>query len=712
MTRPTDADVDGLSRIYQASWKGATFDWQGPHVGYIVRVTPKGYVPEPLPRFDSLSDQQLVALLESPSQVRTLEAQRTLIRRTLSPETRAALLQLAGSAQKPLEARVAALYALSQRIVAANPPADLLESIAPLAADPALQRFVLRAAGDAALNRAPGTQGPAPAAWFANGLQSRDARTRLEALIGAARQGLTSLAPQMAPLLGDEDPVVAHTAVRALALLKADAACFALLDTMGSTEAQRRGALQSLMRIHEERVVSGLTERIGRTPGGDLRTGLLAALCRLHFKEADWKGDSWGTRPDTRGPYYEPAAWAQTPRIAETLKAVLAKSSPAEAGSLVALLNRNRIQFNEALTRILSLAEKDAGLVPDAVAQLAQADSIPENAGPILVAAASNPDSTPSTLSQAIAAIAKTDRADSWKAALKGLAILQKAKGSGKEQDSGRESFLNSPKLENVHQLMEAEATAVGTEEALWADAALLALAKRTNGSPEAREMSLKFLDAGWETPKRRIQILQAAARSRLHTIDAKILASLSDPDKNVSAAAKQAAGALRLKPKEDNTPRVGTLAPEQALKAVLEAKGDAATGEQVFARANCALCHTISQDQPQKGPYLGNIAQTYQRPDLAANILDPNRTIAQGFATQLVSLKDGSTQMGFITNESGDRITLRNAASQEFTWTKEQIASRQTLPNSVMPPGLMAGFSIQEFASLLEYLEALAKKK
>ena len=42
MTRPTDPDVDAMSRIYQASWKGATFNWEGANGGYIVRVTPKG----------------------------------------------------------------------------------------------------------------------------------------------------------------------------------------------------------------------------------------------------------------------------------------------------------------------------------------------------------------------------------------------------------------------------------------------------------------------------------------------------------------------------------------------------------------------------------------------------------------------------------------------------------------------------------------------
>ena len=41
MSRPTDADVDGLSNIYQASWIGpASFSWKGPEHGYIARVTP------------------------------------------------------------------------------------------------------------------------------------------------------------------------------------------------------------------------------------------------------------------------------------------------------------------------------------------------------------------------------------------------------------------------------------------------------------------------------------------------------------------------------------------------------------------------------------------------------------------------------------------------------------------------------------------------
>jgi putative heme-binding domain-containing protein len=66
---------------------------------------------------------------------------------------------------------------------------------------------------------------------------------------------------------------------------------------------------------------------------------------------------------------------------------------------------------------------------------------------------------------------------------------------------------------------------------------------------------------------------------------------------------------------------------------------------------------------------------------------------------------------MGFVTDESGDKLTIRDITSKEFTFEKTKITSRSTLPTSMMPPGLMAGFTIREFASLLDYLESLSKK-
>src|SRR5205823_14817198 len=39
MSRPTGITVDGESRLYIASWRGASYTYAGPNVGYVIRVT-------------------------------------------------------------------------------------------------------------------------------------------------------------------------------------------------------------------------------------------------------------------------------------------------------------------------------------------------------------------------------------------------------------------------------------------------------------------------------------------------------------------------------------------------------------------------------------------------------------------------------------------------------------------------------------------------
>ena len=471
-------------------------------------------------------------------------------------------------------------------------------------------------------------------------------------------------------------------------------------------------ATQMLMAFHDLRATNALIERFGKATDPALRQGILAALCRLHFKEGEWKGDSWGTRPDTRGPYYQPEAWSETPKIAVALKDALAKASPEEAAFLVKELNRNRIQFNEAQKRILELAKKDPKVLPELAAQLAGAEEIPAEAVPLLVGLVRQIAPVgPAPLSQAIIALSKTDSADGVSATLAALEPLKKLPDSGKDYDAALAAFLNAPKLENHHQLVEQIAEKGEWPVSMYANAALLNLANRKTGSPESIQLTQKALDKGWADPKHRKFIIDAISASKHMPSAAKVLAALDDPDAEVKGAAERAAKAMRIPKIEDKTPKLMTLKPEEALAAVLKEKGNVALGEQIFTKATCVACHTVKETEAQKGPYLGNIAQTYKRPDLAQNILDPNKTIAQGFASEMITMKNGNAQMGFITLESASEVKLRNITSQEFTFKVADIQSRQKLPTSMMPPGLMMNFTVKEFASLLDYLESLVKK-
>ncbi|TDU72964.1 putative membrane-bound dehydrogenase-like protein [Prosthecobacter fusiformis] len=730
MTRPTDADVDGFSRVYASSWKGATFNWAGPDVGFIVQMRPKDYKAPALPDYTKASDADLVKELESPSNRRRMEAQRQLLgRKELAGSD--ALSDLIVKIEAGVSSRVAATHLYFQH-PGRTSGIDFgsSEDVGSQYALEAMQRAFNVPAKAGSLNITMSRT---------SGKKESDYSPKRASAASLVTEGLTGKMMNPATTIdfiaAQNDEVLSHLAVKAAS--KAEPSLLlSKLSLKQTSHASSKLLLRALAMMHKPEVVTGLIEQLDQATDPALRQGILAAICRLHFTEGEWKGDSWGTRPDTRGPYYQPEPWSETTKIAAALKEALAKAGPEEAAFLVKEMNRNRIQSDDALQRILTLAKQDPKVIPDAVAQLAVAETIPVDAIPMLVSVLKStpelqlaqtpkgqttptpvtdnlvePEVSSTTISQAIIALTKTDSAEGVSTTLTALSPLQKMPGAFKDYEAASTAFFTSPKLENHHQLIESIAEKLEAPASRHADAALLNLASRTTGSPESRELSQKALDHGWQDAKRRIQIIDAIASIKHMASAPKILAATDDPDPKVKAAAERAAKGMKLTKVADTTPKLATMTPEAAIAAVLKTKGDLALGEQVFTRATCVACHTTKESEAQKGPYLGNIAQTYKRPELAQNILDPNKTIAQGFASEMITLKDGTQQMGFITLEGASEVKLRNIAAQEFAFKTTDIKERQKLPMSMMPPGLMMNFTVREFASLLDYLEALAKK-
>jgi putative heme-binding domain-containing protein len=377
-------------------------------------------------------------------------------------------------------------------------------------------------------------------------------------------------------------------------------------------------------------------------------------------------------------------------------------------------MSRNRIQSDVALDRVIRLAASDPSLIGEAMTQIAASGQVPASALPLVLKASADTNTPPATLAVTVTILSASDDARALPAMLAVLVRLDGAKGAGKHKEEARNAFLKAPKLENHHLALEGVSRANPlAPECRWSSAALLELAARSGSSPESRAMSQKAIEKLWMEPAQRLALIRAAEESRSHYLDDRIRIALRDPDQAVAKAAAGAARRLKIEAAEtDQTPKVGTLAIADAIAAAVATGGEVALGEAVFARATCTACHTVSQDSAQKGPYLGNIADTYQRQQLAEAILEPNKTIAQGFQTNVLTLKDGTALAGFVTDEAGEHVSLRDIAAQEHTVKKADIAKRDTLPTSIMPPGLMHGFSVRELASLLDYLEALAPKQ
>ncbi len=712
LPRVTDLDVDANGAVYAASWRGASFTWVGPDVGFVAKVTPHGFQPEALPAYETLNPTQLVGHLESTSHRRRLAAQRALIRQMRARDqdrlqTLAALLRLAGDARKPLATRVAAINTIPQAF-ASFPVVEFTQ----LAAQSDIAPWVVRALGEMTEPPPAAVQ----AAMIAGSLDAADPRLRKEGAIAVAQWGRLASARQLTRLLADSDPIVAHTAVQSLIRLKASEACLSVVDNGEASQTLRRGALQVLQSLAEPGVVSALIQRLDRETDAERRTGLLTALCRLHFVEGVWKGDSWGTRPDTRGPLYQPEPWSETAAIGAKLRSVLDRADAREAAFIGRELSRHRIPAGDALDLLITRAATEPSLLPAIAAQLAQAESIPPTAIPLLIKTATADGTADADRAQAVIALAKTDQAEAWRAILSALPRVKRTQTENNLSEKAQSAVNNAPKLDLVHAIFEDVAPRLNGDESLLAEGFLLKLAARKVGSPEARAAAGKSLDVGWAEPRRRVQILRAAAQVGDTSRAAAFVAALEDGNAEVATAAQETIRRLKIKPEQfrenAKAAKVGELPIERVLTAVAGASGDVSRGEQIFNQVGCTGCHTVRADEPLKGPFLGTIANVYRRRELAEAILLPNKTIAQGFVANHFELKDGTEWDGFVVREAADAVTIRTVAAQEQIIPVAQIVKREKQEKSLMPEGLVAGLTVPEFTGLLTYLESLAAPK
>ncbi len=706
--KSTDADVDGMSHVYVNSWRNGGFVYTTPDIGFITRVTPKGYSPEPLPDFAKAGEAELLKLLETNSHRRRLEAQRELLRRGLQPSGIAVLEGLSANLQKPLATRVAAVFALKQGQGAVSHP-----FLAKLCEDPTIAAWAIRALTD----RWDQLEGVPTETILRFGIQSADARTRREAVTALARLGRLELAKAIVPLMEDADEVVAHTAVQALIRLKAGSVALEIVDRKDASETLRAGALRVLQTLHEPATVDALVACLEREENAGRRLGLCRALSRLYYVEGTWKGDSWGTRPDTRGPYYQPEKWEQSDRIGDVLLAALNRAGGEEAAALSSEFGRHRIKPGDAIGKLIKMAESNPAVIPTLARQLSQEDTVPTQAVPILLGVLRDKEQPTFTRAMAAIALAKVGGEQVFMALFETLPTIPSG-GNGSDLDKAKYAFWDAPQLENFHQKFEELAASAKGEAAKQADVILLKLARRNTGAPESRIQSQKALEEGWQaSTARRMQIMRAMMIARTFpALDLKLVAALEDEDASVRKLAADTLKTLRLDPAKilaaakPSGPLISTLKGEEVIKAVVGTKGDRSRGEQLFTQQGCITCHTVAQGQPLKGPYLGTIAQTYNRTELAEAILYPSKTIAQGFATNVFTLKDGAIQMGFVVQEEADKVRIRNIAGQEMTLENSNIAKRTTDEKSLMPEGLLGNLAVKDFASLLDYLEALAK--
>jgi putative heme-binding domain, Pirellula/Verrucomicrobium type len=175
--------------------------------------------------------------------------------------------------------------------------------------------------------------------------------------------------------------------------------------------------------------------------------------------------------------------------------------------------------------------------------------------------------------------------------------------------------------------------------------------------------------------------------------------------------------GIIEIQPPKEDAPQVdleklknkkgqvGESSIEDVMLALDKIKGDAKEGAALFVQQGCKTCHAVDRSEVQKGPFMGQIGSIMNRQQIAESILKPNASISQGFSTVQIQTKSGNAYVGFVTEESADKLTIRNIAGMATTLAKSEITDRRELDHSMMPEGLANALSYQELASLVAYL-------
>jgi putative heme-binding domain-containing protein len=141
-----------------------------------------------------------------------------------------------------------------------------------------------------------------------------------------------------------------------------------------------------------------------------------------------------------------------------------------------------------------------------------------------------------------------------------------------------------------------------------------------------------------------------------------------------------------------------------------LLAGGDAARGRSVFFgnKVACSTCHRVGSDGGKVGPDLTKVGAVRAGRDILESVVLPSSTIAQGFDHYVVQAKTGEVYAGIIPQPSADVLEIRDSGGNVTRLRKDQVARLKRQPVSLMPDGLPAALSRDEFRDLLAYLQGL----
>ncbi len=139
-------------------------------------------------------------------------------------------------------------------------------------------------------------------------------------------------------------------------------------------------------------------------------------------------------------------------------------------------------------------------------------------------------------------------------------------------------------------------------------------------------------------------------------------------------------------------------------------AAADTPRGRDVLDAAGCLKCHAVDGAGGRTGPELREVAARWDSRGLIEQILQPSRTIAEGYGAELFFLRGGDVIAGRVLGEDAEGVDVLDDPYRDAPRRVPRAAIEERRPSevSIMPEGLLATFSREEIVSLVGYLASL----
>ncbi len=157
---------------------------------------------------------------------------------------------------------------------------------------------------------------------------------------------------------------------------------------------------------------------------------------------------------------------------------------------------------------------------------------------------------------------------------------------------------------------------------------------------------------------------------------------------------------------------RVETLGTGATAEKILAQPGDATRGAALLTPlgkgAICLGCHLVAGAGRDIGPDLTKVGERLTVDQLVDSLLTPSKVIAPGYQAVTAKLKNGTAHTGFVVSREGNDFGIKIPTGEVVTVPSAEVFSEIPLPTSLMPEGLMQGFTAQEAADLVAFMKSL----